>query len=169
MDIILAVDKNWGIGKDGQLLASIPEDLKRFKRITKGHVVVMGRKTFDSLPIKPLPDRHNVVITSHGDDLPDGIFSYPSVEAFIEDLNQFILNNFTLGWFPNVYVIGGASIVEQLMPYCQSALITKIDEEFEADTHILNLDESEEWVHSIASGELHHEDLTFTYNLYKKA
>lgn len=169
MDIILAVDKNWGIGKDGQLLASIPEDLERFKRITKGHVVVMGRKTFDSLPVKPLPDRHNVVITSHGNDLPDGIFSYPSVEAFIGDLNQFILNNFTLGWFPNVYVIGGASIVEQLMPYCQSALITKIDEEFEADTHILNLDESEEWVHSIVSGELHHEDLTFTYNLYKKA
>lgn len=169
MDIILAVDKNWGIGKDGQLLVSIPEDLQRFQRITKGHIVVMGRKTFDSLPNGALPDRQNVVITSHGDDLPDGVFSYPSVEAFIADLNQFILNNFTLGWFPNVYVIGGASIVEQLMPYCQSALITKFDGDFEADTHILNLDEAEDWTHSIVSGEMKFGDLTYTYNLYKRA
>lgn len=169
MDIILAVDKNWKIGRNGKLLLSIPADLERFKRITEGHLVVMGRKTFESLPIKPLPNRHNIVITSHGEDLPEGVYSYPSVEAFIEDLNQFMLNNFVLGWFPNVYVIGGANLVEQLLPYCQSALFTQIDYEFEdADVGIPNFDESSEWQKIIQSNELEYEGYKYIFSLYNR-
>lgn len=169
MDIILAVDNNWNIGKDGELLLSIPADLERFKTITKGHLVVMGRKTFDSLPVKPLPDRHNIVITSHAEDLPEGVFSYPSVEAFFEDLNQFVLNNFIAGWFPNLYVIGGGNLVTQMLPYCEKALITKINHEFEgADVSIPNLDELEGWQLSIKSTDMEYEGYTFNYLLYTR-
>ena len=63
---IVAVDENWGIGFNGQLLEHIPEDMKFFKKITTGNVVIMGRKTWESLPIKPLPDRLNLVVTSKG-------------------------------------------------------------------------------------------------------
>ena len=142
MDIIIAADKEWNIGKEGKLLANLPTDLKRFKKITEGHVIVMGRKTFDSLPNGPLPNRINVVITSRGDDLPEGVFNYNSVEALLEDLNQFILNNFATGWFPNFYVIGGGNLIEQMLPYCTQALVTKMNTVFQdADVKMPNLDE----------------------------
>ena len=75
MTIIACVDRNWGIGYDGKLLFDIPQDMEHFKKVTSGKTVIMGRKTFDSLRVKPLPDRRNIVLTKNRD------FSFEGVEA----------------------------------------------------------------------------------------
>ena len=169
MDIIIAADKEWNIGKEGKLLANLPTDLKRFKKITEGHVIIMGRKTFDSLPNGPLPNRINVVITSRGDDLPEGVFNYNSVEALLEDLNQFILNNFATGWFPNFYVIGGGNLIEQMLPYCTQALVTKMNTVFEdADVKMPNLDELADWHPVLQATPIEEDGVEYQYYLYKK-
>ena len=167
MDIILAVDKNWGIGKEGKLLADLPADLARFKNLTMGQVVVMGRKTYDSLPVKPLPDRYNVVITSHADDLPKEVFTYPSIDAFLIDINKFMWNNFVKGWMPNIYVIGGGNLVEQLLPYCNLAYITKLNEDFEADVFIPNLEELG-WKEQLSTEMLEDNGHQYQFKLYQK-
>lgn len=167
LDIILAVDKNWGIGKEGKLLADLPMDLTRFKNLTVGQIVVMGRKTYESLPIKPLPDRYNVVITSHPEDLEEGVFAYPSIDSFLIDINKFMWDNFVKGWMPNIYVIGGANLVEQLLPYCHSAYITKIDEDFEADVFIPNLEELG-WKEQLSTEMLEENGYKYQFKLYQK-
>lgn len=169
MDLIMAVDKEWNIGNDGKLLAHLPGDLQRFKNITSGHMVVMGRKTFESLPNGPLPNRFNVVITSHPEELPQGVFSYPSVEDFLEDLQQFFVNNFSVGWFPNVYVIGGGQLAEALLPYCNQAFITQIDHIFEADTKMPNLDEDPNWTKILESETFEENGYSYKFLLYTKA
>lgn len=167
MDIILAVDKNWGIGKEGQLLASLPNDLQRFKNLTVGQIVVMGRKTFDSLPNGALSNRYNVVITTHAEDLPEGVYSYASIEEFLIDMNKFMWGNFLKGWIPNIYIIGGGKLVEQLLPYCERAFITKIDYEFEADTFIPNLEEIG-WQETLSSDPIEENGFTYQLKLYNK-
>ena len=166
MDLIMAVDKEWNVGNNGDLLVKLPTDLQRFKNITSGHIVVMGRKTFDSLPNGPLPNRYNVVITSHPEDLPDGVLWYNSIESFLEDLEKFFLNNFSIGWFPNIYVIGGGQLATQLLPYCKQAFITQIDHVFEADTKIPNLDESPDWEKTIESDFIEENGFKYKFLLY---
>lgn len=134
--LIAAVDRNWGIGYQNNLLARIPEDLKRFKELTMNHLVVMGRKTWDSLPVRPLPGRPSVVITTQkrgADEL-----------AFYADLDS------TIEWLKttqqDVFIIGGASIYKALLPYCDYAYITKIDHAYEnVDAYCPNLDKDLEW------------------------
>ena len=166
MNIILAVDNEWNIGIDDKLLAPLPTDLKRFKNITQGQIVVMGRNTYDSLPVKPLPKRLNVVITTRPESLPPDVFSYQSVEEFLDDIDKFLISNFVAGWLPQIYVIGGGDLVKQLLPHCRQAYITKIDYVFEdANRSIPNL-EKLEWFVTMKSEIIEENGYEYQYLLY---
>lgn len=134
LSMIVATDLDGAIGNKGDLLYHIPEDLKRFKELTTGHTIIMGRKTFESLPNqKPLPNRLNIIITR-----------YPSIfmaEHKDEDIYSLSLDGLKslIESCPNeeIFVIGGAEIYTQLMPYVDKIYLTKIyDNEKEADTFI---------------------------------
>lgn len=118
--IIAALSRNRVIGKDGKLPWHISEDLKRFKRLTTGHTVLMGRKTFESLG-KPLPHRRNVVLTSHT--LPD-VETYPTLAQALQALEK----------EEKVFVIGGGEIFAQLIDHADELHLTLVDQEVEGDT-----------------------------------
>lgn len=115
MEIIVAVDENYGIGKDGDLLAHLSPDLKRLKAMTVGNIIVMGSKTYMSFPKRPLPDRENLIITHHPENYP-GIKCFTGVDEFLE---------YSKTADKPIFVLGGGSVYEQLLPYCEKAHITK--------------------------------------------
>ncbi len=135
MEIIVAVDENYGIGKDGDLLAHLSPDLKRLKAMTVGNIIVMGSKTYMSFPKRPLPDRENLIITHHPENYP-GIKCFTGVGKFFEDA-------YTAD--KRIVVLGGGSIYEPLLPDCEQAPITNIIHSFEADTFFPDLDNNPEW------------------------
>lgn len=159
MNIIVAVDKNWAIGFENKLLNSIPEDMKFFRETTTGKVVVMGRKTLESFPNKrPLKNRTNIVITSQKDYQVDGAVVLHSVEEALDYLKQFKSED--------IYVIGGASIYEQMLPYCDVAHVTVMDYAYQADTWFPNLDKMEEFVVAADSEEKTYFDLEYCFKMY---
>lgn len=161
MNLIVAVDKNWGIGQGGKLLTSIPSDMKFFRETTKGHVVVMGRKTLESFPNKqPLVQRVNIVITKDPSYQVKGAIVVHSVEEAVKECEQYQKED--------IYVIGGASIYKQMLPYCKKALITKIDYAFQADTYFPNLDEDPEWKMKKESEEETCFDLIYYFTEYER-
>lgn len=124
--LVAAVANNGCIGKGGELPWSIPEDMKRFKDLTTGSIVVMGRKTWESIPEKyqPLPNRHNVVVTRQADyKLPDGVDRFNSLDTA---LDAFVTNN--------VMVIGGAEIYTQAMDRADTLQITEVHRDVDGDT-----------------------------------
>lgn len=135
MTIILVADNNWAIGKNGNLLARLPEDMKRFREITTGHTVVMGRKTYESFPKRPLPDRVNCVISRTQKGI-EGAEVFGSVEDFLEYAKEIK---------DEIFVIGGGEIYRQLLPYCDKAYITRVYESFEGDTFFTDIDALPEW------------------------
>lgn len=131
MKLIVNADRNWGIGKNGNLLLHIPEDMQRFKALTMGNTVVMGRKTLESLPGgKPLPGRKNVVLTRNKNYRADGVTTCHSVDE-IKELSG------------EVFVIGGGEIYSLLMDECDTAYITRTDIDGDADTFMPPL--GDEW------------------------
>ena len=128
MILIAAVDKNFGIGKDNNLLIKIPKDLVFFKRKTWRSIVVMGRKTLESLPNgEPLPYRINVVLSRNKDlSYDNGVVVMNSIEELLEWGKE---------QEKEIYVIGGGEIYKELAPYCSKAYLTMIDKEFDADTY----------------------------------
>lgn len=139
MNIILAADRKWAIGKDNDLLIHLPGDLKYFKKMTTGKAVIMGRKTLESLPGgKPLPNRRNIILTRSKD------FEVPGAEVFhsIEDVLQFIKSGNLES--DETFIIGGAEIYKQMMPHCDKFYITKIDAELPADRYFVDLDQIED-------------------------
>lgn len=134
MNMIVAADKNWGIGRDGGLLTHLPGDLKYFKERTLGKVVVMGRKTLESLPGgRPLPGRTNIVLTANPLFEKEGCTVVHSLDQLREECAKYEPEN--------VMLIGGAKVYNMLMEECDSLFITKIYDEFEADAFIKNADE----------------------------
>ena len=119
MNLIVAVDENWAIGKDNKLLVSIPSDMKFFRETTTGKVVVMGRKTLESFPNGlPLKNRTNIVLTRNRDyQVKDAIVVH-SVPELLVKLDKYSSED--------VYVIGGDSVYQELLPYCDVAHVTKI-------------------------------------------
>lgn len=139
MNIILAADRKWAIGKDNDLLIHLPGDLKYFKKMTTGKAVIMGRKTLESLPGgKPLPNRRNIILTRSKD------FEVPGAEVFhsIEDVLQLIKSGKLES--DETFIIGGAEIYKQMMPHCDKFYITKIDAELPADCYFVDLDQIED-------------------------
>ncbi|MBP0983425.1 MAG: dihydrofolate reductase [Oscillospiraceae bacterium] len=135
MTIILAADCDWAIGKNGGLLAHIPEDMKYFRETTKNSTVVMGRKTWDSFPKKPLPNRVNCVISRSVKEL-DGAKVFGSVEEFLD---------YSKSAESRIFVIGGGEIYRQFLPYCDEALITRIYECFDGDVFFTDLEHDKDW------------------------
>lgn len=133
ISIIVAVAKNNAIGKDNKLLWHLSEDLKRFKQLTTGHYIIMGKNTYYSLPRRPLPNRTHVVLTDVSEEQVDECVMAYSIEEAIEKMDP---NN-------ENFVIGGASIYKQFLKHANKLYITWVDEEFEADTFFPELDEKE--------------------------
>ena len=144
---ICSADENWGIGSKGDLLVHIPEDMKFFKEMTTDNLVIMGRKTYDSLPNKPLPNRFNYVITSNMGD--DNIMEVKNDGTAFVTMN-YVKNNLSdvdPRIFPcDIYIIGGGTIYKELLPYCEYIYVTKVLYAYDdADTFFPNIDDMEEW------------------------
>ena len=145
MNLIAAADKRWAIGRDGDLLLRIPEDLKEFAKRTTGHVIVMGRKTLESFPEgKPLKNRTNIVLSGNPSFDGKGALVVHGKKELFETLRGYEDNE--------IYVAGGESIYRLLLPYCKKAYITRIIYEFMADTWMPDLDQMPGWVR-ISQGE----------------
>jgi dihydrofolate reductase len=133
ISIIVAIAEDYGIGKDNKLLWHISDDLKHFKQITSGHTVVMGKNTFESLPVRPLPKRKNIVITDIPDEVIEGCEMAYSIDEAIEKMDEEAEN----------FVIGGASIYRQFFGLSDKLYITKVNTQLEADTFFPEIEESE--------------------------
>lgn len=162
MNLIVAVDLNWAIGYNCELLERIPEDMKYFKEKTIGKVIVMGRTTFESLPnMKPLEHRINIVLTNNKNYNCEGIILCYSLEQLFTELKKYKQED--------IFVIGGESIYTQLIPYCDKAYITKIYKEYVHNKVLVNLDEDEKWHKVLTGGKQEFKDgIYYTFNTYIK-
>lgn len=139
MNAIVAVDKNWAIGRENDLLFSLPTDMKRFRTLTSGGTVLMGRKTLDSFPGgKPLPKRVNIVLTRNPDFSREGAVIVSDYEEALEAAADVEPDK--------LWVIGGGSVYAALLSQCKRVYLTVVDAVAEgADTYFPNLDELPEW------------------------
>ena len=162
MNLIVAVDKNWAIGLNNKLLAKNPEDLKYFKQMTLNKVVVMGRKTLESLPLGlPLQNRTNIILTTNKNyKRVDGETVVHSLQELEEELKKYKPED--------IFVIGGESIYKQLLPHCKFAYVTKMENSFKADTWFPNLDELKQWKMILRSTEQAYSDIKFRYTKYQQ-
>lgn len=160
MKLIVAVDRNWAIGKDNKMMWSIPADMKYFRETTRGNIVIMGRKTLESFPQgQPLKNRVNIVITKNPGYKVKGAVIVHSIEEAMEEAKKYE---------GETYVIGGESIYRAMLPYCDTALITKIDHAFDADTYFPNLDKDETWRMTKISEEQTCFDLEYYFTVYER-
>ncbi len=161
MKLIAAVDKNWGIGNKGSLLVRIPEDMRFFKSKTVGNVVVVGRKTIDTFPgKKPLNDRVNIILTRDENYKCDGAVVVNSIEELLEKLKEYNSDD--------IYIIGGESIYNQMIDYCDTAYITYIDYSYESDAFFPNLEEKSDWKMIDESDEYTYFDVEYYHRTYTK-
>lgn len=160
MDLIVAVDNNWAIGNKGNLLVSIPEDHKYFRQTTMGNVVILGRKTLAGFPNGlPLSGRDNIILSANENyNVKGGTVVHSKAELF-EKLKEYEDRQ--------IFVIGGGTVYDMLLPYCKYAYVTKIDYNYEADTYFPNLDRLDNW-RLIADSEEHtYFSLEFYYYKYE--
>lgn len=161
MNLIAAVDKNWAIGINNQLLVRIPDDMKRFRRMTIGKVVVLGRKTLETFPGgRPLKDRNNIVLSKNRNYQVEGAVCVHSLEELGEELAKYKSED--------IFVIGGESIYRQLLNQCDTAYITKLDYAYQADAWFPNLDKEEAWQNCEESEEQTYFDLEYNFVKYSK-
>lgn len=159
MNMIVAVDKNWAIGKNNQLLVSIPADMNFFRSTTKGKIVVMGRKTLESFPGgRPLKDRVNIVLTSDASYDGGGAIVVHTMEELDEELKKYNSDD--------IYCIGGGTLYRQMLPKAEVCHVTKIDRAYDADTWFPNLDQDEEWAVVAESDEQTYYDNTYRFICY---
>lgn len=176
---IAAVDENWGIGYNGELLEHIPEDLRRFKELTENKIVVMGKKTQESLPNKKLSNRINIVLTSQ--DLGDedkvfytGALGLEYILSFsqIYEMGYDRWQSFTDRKMPNlkdIYIIGGASVYKQWLPYCDKLYLTHIYKKYDnVDAYFPEVNEAE-WEIESASELKEYNGIQYSFIDYKRA
>ena len=153
--LLAAADANWGIGYQNRLLFHLKEDMKYFRKLTLGNIVVMGRKTFESLPEgRPLPGRTNIVLTrqtgwgavlAKGDEEFVVLHSPEQVLSYVADRRE------------DVYVIGGGEVYRQFLRCASKAYITKVQAEKQADTFFPDLDQTAGWNRGDESERIHDE------------
>ena len=161
MNLIVNVDKNWAIGNDNQLLVSIPADMRFFKEQTTGNVIILGRKTLETFPKgRPLKDRVKVVISKKKDLEIEGAIVVHSIEEAIEAVKDYPSEK--------IFVVGGASIYEQMLPYCDVAHVTRTDYSYQADTYFPNLEKNSEWELTGESEEQTYYDLEYRFCKYER-
>lgn len=129
---IAAIGKNRELGKDNQLIWHFPQDLKFFKEQTKGHTIVMGRKTFESLP-GMLPKRHHIVISKSGAKFPEEVEVFSSIDAFVDAYQS---------KEEEIFVIGGATIYKQMLNLCHRLTLTEINQSYDADVFFPEFDKT---------------------------
>ena len=157
MNAIVAVDRNWAIGKEGDQLIYIPADLKRFKELTMGHPVILGRKTLATFPGgRPLKGRRNLILSRNPDFAPEGGEVYPDLDSLLARAPE------------DAFVIGGASVYEALLDRCDTVYVTRIDKAWEADCWFPNLDAMSDWVVTEESEVQEHEGVPYRYVTYKR-
>jgi dihydrofolate reductase len=159
ISIIVAIARNMAIGKNNELLWHIPADLKRFKQITLGHQVIMGRMTYLSLPKRPLPNRTNIVITDKPDETFEGCLTVHSIqEAYNLCMEQ-----------EESFIIGGGSVYRQFLPMATRLYLTLVDKDFEADTFFPEIDTSH-WklIEKTDCGPDEHNDFSYSFLVYEK-
>jgi dihydrofolate reductase len=156
ISIIVAVSEDLGIGKDNELLWHISEDLKRFKRLTTGNAVIMGKKTWESLPRKPLPGRKNIVLTDNRQEVIENAVTAYSLQDAISKCSS----------EEEIFIIGGGSIYRQYMPLADRLFITHVHRKAPADIYFPAIDpeiwevtEKEEFIES---------DIPYTYTIYDR-
>lgn len=161
MNLIVAVDSNWAIGNKDKLLISIPNDHKHFREETTGKVVVLGRKTLQTFPQGlPLKNRTNIILSKDpGYTVKDATVVH-SLGELLEELKQYATED--------IYIIGGESVYRQMLPYCDTAHITKIDHAYQADTYFPNLDNDPEWEITEDSDELTYFDIPYQFVKYER-
>lgn len=161
MKAILSADRNWGIGYKNKLLVSIPSDMKFFRRMTTGKVVVMGRRTLESFPNGlPLKNRTNIVLTQNEDySVKDAVIVH-SEKELLDELKKYDTDD--------VFIIGGESVYRMMLPYCNTVYVTKIDREFQADTFFPDLDAMDEWEMTEEGEEQTCFDLEFCFTKYER-
>lgn len=157
MNAIVAVDKNWAIGRENDLLFSLPTDMKRFRTLTSGGTVLMGRKTLDSFPGgKPLPKRKNIVLTRNPEFAREGavvVSDYEAALAAAADTEP-----------DRVWLIGGGSVYAALLPLCKRVYLTVVDATAEgADTFFPNLEKLPEWKIETVSEPIEENGLTYRF------
>ncbi len=158
MNVIVAVDENWGIGKDGEQLIYISADLKRFKALTMGHSLVLGRKTLATFPGgKPLKGRRNLILSRNPEFAPEGAEVYHSMEELLEHVEE------------DAFVIGGASVYQELLDRCDTAYVTKLQASWPADCWFPNLDEDPAWTVAEEGEVLEEQGVKFRYVTYRRA
>ena len=159
---IVASDINFGIGFKNNLLESIPEDLKNFKKLTTDKVVIMGRKTWNSLPKKPLPNRYNMIITSNplAEQDENNEFGFYTMSQILNYLFQ--TND-------DVFIIGGGQIYTQLLPYCDKIYLTLLDKEYEeVDAYFPNFASSGNWALTKVSDIKTYNDISYQFQEYSR-
>ena len=161
MNLIVNVDKNWAIGLGSKLLVRIPQDMKYFRSMTTGHVVVMGRKTLESFPeSKPLPNRVNIVLTRDQGYQAPGAVVVHSMEELKEELKKYSGEE--------IFVIGGGQIYRELLPLCDKAYVTKVDRAFDADVYFPDLVQDPQWKMTKVSEEQTYFDLEYVFAVYER-
>jgi dihydrofolate reductase len=157
ISIIVAVSDDWGIGKNNDLLWNISEDLKRFKKLTLGNTVVMGKKTWESLPKRPLPGRKNIVLTDNRNEVIENAVTCYSIEDALSKCNE----------NEEIFIMGGGSIYRQFMPLADRLFITHVHKTAPADIYFPEIDmkvwkavEKEEFVSD--------DNIPYTYTVYLK-
>ena len=161
MNLIVAVDENWAIVYQNELLVSIPADHKFFRQETIGKVVVLGRKTLETFPQgQPLNNRTNIIMSTNQNYHVKGAIVVHSKEELMEELKKYKSED--------IYIIGGESVYRMMLPDCDVAHVTKIDHAYEADAYFPNLDEMEEWEITADSDEQTYFDLAYEFVKYER-
>ena len=156
MDAIVATDRSWAIGYRGDLLFRLSHDLKRFKELTIGHPVILGRKTLETFPgKKPLPGRPHFILSR------DPAFQVENARVFHNE--ETLLAQAP----PDSFLIGGESVYRLLLPHCRRVFLTKVDAVFPADAHFPNLDEIPQWKLVHASSVMEEDGFPFRYLTYE--
>ncbi len=168
MNAIVAVDKNWAIGKEGGLLCHIPGDLKYYKEKTINKTIVMGRKTLESLPNgKPLPSRTNIIL-SRNNELKEAsqidkiFYVVSSLEEFKAKIIELKIKE------EDIYVSGGAEIYRELLQCCTKVYVTKINENFDGDTFFPNLDLDDDFYVSHSEESKVENGIEYTFYIYER-
>ena len=158
MNLIVAVSLDYAIGKNNKLLFRLPTDMAFFKEKTLGKVVVMGEKTYLSLPKRPLLNRINIVLSDNPNFVADGAIVVHTLDDLFKELKKYRSED--------IFVCGGASVYNLLMNYCDTAYVTKVEKIVDADTYINDI-EKHGFVLKEISSKIEENNLTFTFQTYQ--
>lgn len=158
LKMIVCVSENYAIGNKGDLLFSLPPDMKFFRETTLNKTVIMGRATLDSFPGgRPLKNRTNIVLSRNKNFEREGVLVFDSLEKVLDYVREHDEETF---------VIGGAEVYKMFEPYCSEALVTKVQKKAEADKFFFNIDEAPNWNLASESPVMEYEGLKFTFCKY---